>query len=103
MAREQLKKPRDDFGLNPHGLLLFQGQVYIPSGLRKELVEYEYRLPAHGYQGVRKILDRIVRVYYFPEIRKIIKNMVRNYNTYIRNKTTRHIPYSELKIYTIPP
>jgi hypothetical protein len=103
MAREQLKKPRGDFGLNPHSLLLFQGQVYIPSGLRKKLVEYKHRLPAYGHQGVRKILDRVARVYYFPEIRKVVKNMVRNCDTCIRNKAARHAPYSELKIYTIPP
>ena len=49
MTREQLKKPQGDFGLNPYNLLLFQGQVYISSGLRKEFIEYKYRLPVHEY------------------------------------------------------
>ena len=103
MAREQLKKPRGDFGLNPHGLLLFQGRAYVPSGLRKELVEHEHGLPAHGHQGVRKTLDRVSRTYYFPGIRKVVKDMVRNCDTCIRNKAARYTPYGELKIYTTPP
>ena len=92
---------RGDFGLNPHSLLLFQGQVYILSGLRKELAKYEYGLPAYRYQRMRKTLDRIARVYYFPGIRKVIKDIVRNCNTYIWNKVARYTPYSKLNIYTI--
>jgi hypothetical protein len=103
MAREQLKKPRGDFGLNPHGLLLFQERAYVPSGLRKELVEHEHGLPAHGHQGVRKTLDRVSRTYYFPGIRKVVKDVVRNCDTCIRNKAARHAPYGELKTYTTPP
>jgi hypothetical protein len=49
MAREQLKKPRDDFGLNPYKLLLFQGRAYIPLRLRKELIKHEHGLLAHGH------------------------------------------------------
>jgi hypothetical protein len=103
MAREQLKKPRGDFGLNPHGLLLFQGRAYIPLRLRKELIEHEYKLPAHGHQGVRKTLNKLSKAYYFPGIKKVMKDVIRNCDTCIRNKVTRHALYNELKTYTISP
>ena len=70
--------------------------------MRKELVEYEHGLPAHGHQGVRKTLDRIARVYYFPGIRKVVKDVVRNCDMCIRNKAARYAPYGELKTYTTP-
>ena len=103
MGKEQLKSPRGDFRVSPTGLLLFLGRAYVPTNLRKELVTHEHGLPAHGHQGVRKTLERISRIYYFPGIRNMVKEVIRNCDTCIRNKAARHAPYGQLKSPDTPP
>jgi hypothetical protein len=44
-----------------------------------------------------KTLSRLARDYYFPSIRKTVKDVVLGYDTYIRNKASRHTPYGFLK------
>ena len=96
VAKEQLEQPKGDFTKSPQGLLLFQKRVYIPTKLREELVKEWHELPAHGHQGVRKTLERISRNYYFPGIRKVVKDIVTGCDTCIRNKSSRHTPYGQL-------
>ena len=97
VAKEQLKDPTGEFTKTPLGVLLFSHRMYVPSGLRKELVEHEHGLPAHGHQGVRKTVERISRTYYFPGIRKVVKEVVMGCDICIRNKAARHAPYGQLK------
>jgi hypothetical protein len=97
MAKDQLGKPSGEFTKTTQGILLFQRRVYVPSGLRKELVTHEHGLPAHGHQGIRKTLDRLSRVYYFPGIRKVVKEVVTSCDTCIRNKAARHAPYGQMR------
>ncbi len=96
VARKQLEDPVGDFS-NHNGLLLFQKRVYVPTGIRKELVQHEHGLPAHGHQGNRKTLQRISQVYYFPGIRNVVKEVVKNCDTCIRSKAARHAPYGQLQ------
>ena len=42
-------------------------------------------------------MSRLSRGYYFPGIRKVVKDVVSLYDTYIRNKATYYTPYGLIK------
>ena len=42
-------------------------------------------------------MSRLSRGYYFLGIRKVVKDVVSSYNTYIRNKATHYTPYRLIK------
>jgi transposase InsO family protein len=97
IAQANLEKPGEGFSKSSQELLLFQKRVYVPSRIRRELVQEWHELPAHGHQGIRKTMERVSRHYYFPGIRKMVKDVVNGCDTCIRNKSTRHAPYGLLK------
>ena len=43
-------------------------------------------------------MSRLSRGYYFPGIRKVVKDVVSLYNIYIRNKATYYTPYRLIKL-----
>ena len=43
-------------------------------------------------------MSRLSRGYYFPGIRKVVKDVVSLYNIYIRNKATYYTPYGLIKL-----
>ena len=43
-------------------------------------------------------MSRLSRGYYFLGIRKVVKDVVSLYNTYIRNKATYYTPYRLIKL-----
>jgi len=42
-------------------------------------------------------MERLARTYYFPGIRKMVEEVIRNCDTYLRNKSNRHAPYGLMK------
>jgi hypothetical protein len=90
--------PEDpSFTTTPEGLLLFNGLVYVPSGLRAEIVIENHEEPTAGHQGLGKTLERITRTYYFPGMRKYVEKRIAECATCNRNKSSRHAPYGQLK------
>ena len=85
------------FSKTPDGMLLFNGRIYIPSGIRSQFVKQQHELPAHGHQGIAKTLERLSRSYYFPGMRKLVTETVLECDTCIRNKAARHAPYGQMK------
>ena len=81
------------FKTTEEGLLLFNGLVYISSGLRAEIVIKNHEEPMAGHQGIGKTLERISRIYYFPDIRKYVEKEIAEYIIYNRNKLSKHVFY----------
>ena len=77
-------------------------RTYIPTTLRKKIIQEWHELLAHGYQGIKKTLERVSRYYYFPGIRKVVKDVVTGCDTCIRNKSAQHSLYRQLKLLLIP-
>ena len=48
-------------------------------------------------------MSRLSRGYYFPGIRKVVKDVVTTYDTCIRNKATYYAPYGLIKSPKTPP
>jgi hypothetical protein len=91
------KQPGNGFYWNNDKILLFNGRIYIPTGVRKQFVEMQHALPAHGHQGISKTYSRISRNFFFPGMRKTIEEICSNCDTYIRNKTSRQAPTGQLQ------
>jgi Integrase zinc binding domain len=55
-----------------------------------------------GHPEIDHTLERIQRIYYFPKMRKYVKNQIRKYTTYQKNKSAKHKLYKKLKTNTAP-
>jgi hypothetical protein len=95
-AKRVLEKQDEGFTIRDK-IIYFHRKIYIPSTLAKQFTREQHELPAHGYQGITKTFARIKANLYFPRMRKIVEEIIRNYDTCIQNKTLRHAPYSQLK------
>ena len=90
--------PKDpSFATTPEGLLLFNGLVYVPSGLRADIFSERHEDTTSGHQGIGKTLERITRNYYFPAMRKYVEKRISECTECNRNKASRHAPYGQLK------
>jgi hypothetical protein len=87
----------DEASTGLDGLIRFQGYIYIPQRMTEKFIKEQHALPAHGHQGPAKTAERISRDYYFPRLRQRVKEVLANCDTCIRNKTSRHAPYGQLK------
>jgi len=47
-------------------------------------------------------MERLARTYYFPGMKKTVKEVIGNCDTYIRNKSNRHAPYELMKLPDTP-
>jgi hypothetical protein len=64
-------------------VIYFHKKIYIPSALAKKFTQEQYKLLAHSYQGITKTFIRIKTNLYFLRMRKIVKEVIRNYDIYI--------------------
>jgi hypothetical protein len=100
-AKRVLERPGEGFTIRDK-VIYFHGKIYIPSTLAKQFTQEQHELPAHGHQGITKTFARIKANSYFPRMRKIVEEVIGNCDTCIRNKTSRHAPYGQLKTPDIP-
>ena len=77
-------------------------KVWIPEGILREYITEQHGLPAHGHQGIRRTYQRIARDYWSPQMRKIVKEVVSQCDTCLRNKASRHAPYGHMNTMVIP-
>ncbi len=101
-AKRVLAKIEGDFAIDEQGLIRYKGLVYVPSQMRRPLVQEQHSLPAHGHQGVTRTFERITRHYYFPGMRKQVETVVRECDICSKSKSNRHLPYGQLKSTPVP-
>jgi hypothetical protein len=85
-----------------HSLSRYNGKIFVPECLQKELVKEKHEHPLHGHQGTYKTMKRIQRTYDFPGLSKLVKEIVQNCNTCRKAKASRHQPYGELQAIAPP-
>ena len=103
VVAEQRRQLGEGFAFTLGGALLFQERIYMPTRDRVRFVKEFHGAMAHGHQGIAKTLSRLSREYYFPGMRKVVKDVVSSCNTCIRNKATHHAPYRLMKSPETPP
>jgi hypothetical protein len=101
-AKRVLTKVEGGFTIDEQGLIRYKGLVYVPSQMRRPLVQEQHSLPAHGHQGVTRTFERITRHYYFPGMRKQVETVVRECDICSKSKSNRHLPYGQLKSTPVP-
>ena len=75
------------------------GKIWIPNekGIRTTLVAKHHDPPEAGHRGTAKTTEPINRRYYWPKIRKAIKQFIKHCYTCQRTKVVRHGPYGLLQ------
>jgi hypothetical protein len=82
---------------------LFEEQVYIPKTIKNQVVQVQYSTILYSYPGIGKILELVSRIFYFLEIRKVVKKVINSCNICCKDKAARYILYSKLNLLNIPP
>ena len=78
-------------------MLHHQCLPYVSEIIQTELISRYYDDPLAGYFGIKKTRELITRKYYWPTLRRHVKDYVRGYNVCLASKTVRHKPYGDLQ------
>ena len=79
-----------------------QGLPYVPEIIRIELISRHHDDPLAGHFGIEKTRELIARKYYWPTLRRDVKDYVRGCNVCLALKVDRHKPYGDLQSLPIP-
>ena len=84
--------------------LWYQGWIWIPNDeeLRTSLIRKNHDDPLAGHRGTAKTTELVSRQYYWPELREMIKQYVKNSDKCQRSKVVRHAPYGMLQCNKVP-
>lgn len=86
------------------GRLYIGSRLLIPdyAPLRLYLLQQHHDTPVAGHQGREKTFELLSRDYYWSTMRRDVEKFVRNCHTCARIKTSRHLPFGELKPLPVP-
>jgi transposase InsO family protein len=90
--------------VGPDGRLYYSGLLYVPDydPLRFELLRRHHEVPSAGHPGRAKTLELLCRRYYWPRMRRMVDQYLRNCHTCQRIRTPRHAPFGVLKPLPVP-
>ena len=97
---EQARKTRAEYSKgwdDIDGMLHHQDLPYVPKIIRIELISRHHNNPLADHFGIKKIRELIARKYYWPMLRRDIKDYIRGCDVYLALKAVRHKPYSDLQ------
>jgi len=79
--------------------LWHQGKIWVPNKerIQTNLIRQHHDIPQAGHGGTAKTTELLQRKYYWPHMRKTIKQYVRNCDICQRTKVVRHAPYGLMK------
>ena len=84
------------------GVLQYQGLQYVPKIIRSKVISRHHNNPLAEHFGVDKTRELVSRKYYWPSLRKDIKNYVRGCDVCLASKAVRHKPYGDLQSLPVP-
>jgi hypothetical protein len=90
------------FMLNKTRLIRFKGIVYLLEQVRKEFTKELYKELITRHLRIKKTRDTVAACYYFLSIKRIVKQVVKEYNIYQKAKTLRKHLYKLLKLLDMP-
>ena len=84
------------------GVLQYQRLPYVPKIIRSEVISRHHNDPLVGHFGIDKTRELVGRKYYWPSLRKDIKNYVKRCDVCLASKAVRHKPYGDLQSLPVP-
>ena len=78
------------------GVLHYHGLLYVPEIIKTELISRHHDDPLAGHFGIEKTQELLARKYYWPTLRRDVKDYVRGCNICLASKALRHKPYGDL-------
>ena len=79
------------------GVLQYQRLIYVPEIIRSKVISRHHNDPLTGHFGISKTKELVDRKYYWPSLRKNVKNYVRGYNICLALKAVYYKPYRGLQ------
>lgn len=85
-------------------LLRYRGAVYVPNenSLKSELLFQHHDSVLGGHFGVAKTLESLRRLYFWPQMKKAVKDHVKSCDVCQRTAVKRHLPYGLLSSFPVP-
>jgi hypothetical protein len=82
-----------------NGLIYFESQVYVPDveSIQVTILELFHDSPCAGHFGQAKTFELVSREFYWSGMRKFINSYLRSCDVCNRTKSSRHVPYGQLK------
>lgn len=85
------------------GLVFYRGLIYIPkNSIKLSIMKSHHDSPTSGHFGHAKTFELISRDYYWPNMRRYIREYIQSCDVCNRNKTPRHKPAGPLHPLPIP-
>jgi len=85
------------------GLVFYRGLIYIPNNsIKLSIMKSHHDSPSSGHFGHAKTFELISRDYYWPRMRKYIREYILSCDVCNRNKTPKHKPAGSLHPLPIP-
>ena len=83
---------------------LYKGMVYIPSSdaIKIQILRERHDSRAAGHLGHKNTFKQVSRDFYWPGMRRYVKDYVWSCETCARNKLVRHVPHGLLHPLPIP-
>jgi RNase H-like domain found in reverse transcriptase/Reverse transcriptase (RNA-dependent DNA polymerase)/Integrase zinc binding domain len=87
---------------NEKGLLKTRGCIYVPPGLRNDILQLVHDDPLSAHFGTGKTLALLCRSFWWPKATDYVKEYIKSCEVCQRTKSKRHRPYGELLPLPIP-
>ena len=83
-------------------MLQYRGLPYVPEIIRSKVIICHHDDSLAEHFSIDKTKELVGRKYYWPSLRKDIKNYVRGCDVYLASKTIRHKSYGNLQSLLVP-
>ena len=84
------------------GVLQYRGLPYVPEIIRSKVISRHHNDPLVGHFGIDKTRELVGQKYYWPSLRKDVKNYVRGCDVCLTSKAVRHKLYGDLQSLFVP-
>ena len=104
---EEARRLRGSTGLpedweDVEGVLQYRGLPYVPEIICSKVISCHHNDLLAGHFGIDKTRELVGRKYYWPSLRKDVKNYVRGYDVCLASKAICHKPYGDLQSLPVP-
>ena len=84
------------------GVLQYRGLPYVPEIIRSKVISCYHNDSLAEHFGIDKTRELVGWKYYWPSLRKDVKNYVRGFDVCLASKAIRYKPYRDLQSLPVP-